>query len=238
MEIEILWCDEDIILINKPAGLLTIRDGYDPSLPYIADILKSQYGKLFVVHRLDRDTSGILLFARNAHSHRFLNEQFQNRQTQKTYHAIILGTPTWDEYHAEFPLQVDGDRRHRTKVEYVKGKPASTEFVVMERFANNCLVKALPQTGYTHQIRAHLLAVDFPLLSDPLYSTPSPSSATNSIYLPIEPQLITRMALHAFSLSFIHPTSFRIFSLEASYPKDFQNTLDFLRKKLTNILVS
>ena len=227
MEIEILWCDEDIILINKPAGLLTIRDGYDPSLPYIADILKSQYGKLFVVHRLDRDTSGILLFARNANSHRFLNEQFQNRQTQKTYHAIILGTPTWDEYHAEFPLQVDGDRKHRTKVDYSEGKPALTDFEVMERLTNNCLMRALPHTGYTHQIRAHLLAAGFPILGDRLYSLSMPASSSQALrsnHL----QLINRMALHAFSLSFIHPTSLTNLALEAPYPKDFQNILEFL----------
>jgi tRNA pseudouridine32 synthase / 23S rRNA pseudouridine746 synthase len=230
MEIEILWFDDDIILINKPAGLLTIRDGYDPTLPFAAGILQSQYGKLFVVHRLDRDTSGILLFARNAQSHRNLNEQFQNRQTQKTYHAIIRGIPSWDEYHAEFPLQVDGDRRHRTKVDYDKGKPACTDLSVMQRFANHCLVKALPHTGYTHQIRTHLLAVGFPILGDQLYSLPLPPSLTANHNFLHQPQIISRMALHAFSLSFIHPTSLKNLALEAQYPKDFQDGLDLLQK--------
>jgi RluA family pseudouridine synthase len=229
LEIEIIWCDEDIILVNKPAGLLTIRDGYDPSLPYIADILQSQYGRLYVVHRLDRDTSGILLFARNAQSHRFLNEQFQNRQTQKTYHAIIIGTPAWEEHHAEMPLQVDGDRRHRTKVNYSGGKPASTDFQVIERFSNNCLVKALPQSGYTHQIRAHLLAIGFPIFGDELYSHPKPSSPSQAQYLSVNLLPINRMALHAFSLSFVHPASLTILALEAPYPKDFQDTLIFLQ---------
>ena len=229
MEIEILLCDEDIIVVNKPAGLLTIRDGYDPSLPHIANILQSQYGRLFVVHRLDRDTSGILLFARNANSHRFLNEQFQNRQTQKIYHTVILGTPSWDENHAEFPLRVDGDRRHRTKVDYSVGKPAITDFEVVERFTNKCLIRALPRTGYTHQIRAHLLAIGFPILGDQLYSHISNSYPTFSLHLPDAPQLINRMALHAFSLSFIHPTSLTILNLEAPYPMDFQDLLIFLR---------
>jgi RluA family pseudouridine synthase len=230
MEIEILWCDDDIILINKPAGLLTIRDGYDPTLPYAADVLQSQYGKLFVVHRLDRDTSGILLFARNAQSHRNLNDQFQNRQTQKIYHAIILGIPSWDEFHAEYPLQVDGDRRHRTKVDYDKGKPALTDLYVMERFSSHCLIKALPHTGYTHQIRAHLSATGFPILGDQLYSIPMPSPIPKPYKSSQEPQLISRMALHAFSLSFIHPTTNTAFYFEAPHPFDFHDALNFLRK--------
>jgi tRNA pseudouridine32 synthase / 23S rRNA pseudouridine746 synthase len=229
MEIEIIWCDDDIILINKPAGLLTIRDGYDPTLPYAAGILQSNYGKLFVVHRLDRHTSGILLLARNAQSHRNLNEQFQNRQTQKTYHAIIQGVPSWDEFHAEFPLQIDGDRRHRTKVDYEKGKLALTDFSVMERFSSHSLIKAIPHTGYTHQIRAHLLATGFPILGDQLYSIPNPTTSPKPHRFPKEPQLINRMALHAFSLSFIHPTTETTFYLEASHPYDFQDALNFLR---------
>lgn len=230
MDIEIIWCDEEILLVNKPAGVLTIQDGYDSTLPYIVKILQSQYGKLFVVHRLDRDTSGILLFARNSQSHRFLNEQFQNRQTKKTYHAIIIGNPSWDEYLAEFPLRVNGDRRHHTTVDYEKGKHASTDIVVIERFANNCLVKALPHTGYTHQIRAHLCTAGFPILGDQLYSKPLPSSPSKALRLPHEPQVMNRMALHAFLLSFIHPTSHTILSLEAPYPLDFQNALDSLRQ--------
>lgn len=230
MDIEIIWGDEEILLVNKPAGLLTIQDGYDSTLPYVAKILQSQYGKLFVVHRLDRDTSGILLFARNSQSHRFLNEQFQNRQTKKIYHAIIIGNPSWDEYLAEFPLCVDGDRRHRTTVEYEKGKPASTDFVVVERFSNNCLLKAMPYNGYTHQIRAHLFAAGFPILGDQLYSNPLPSFSSNALPLPHEPQLINRMALHASLLSFIHPTSHATLSLEAPYPVDFHNALHSLRQ--------
>jgi RluA family pseudouridine synthase len=231
MEIEIIWCDDDIILINKPAGLLTIRDGYDPTLPYAAGILQSNYGKLFVVHRLDRDTSGILLLARNAQSHRNLNEQFQNRQTQKTYHAIVQGVPSWDEFHAEYPLQIDGDRRHRTKVDYEKGKLALTDFNVMKRFSSQSLIKALPHTGYTHQIRAHLLAAGFPILEDLLYSQPRPPSASKANNLQ-EPKIIRRMALHAFSLSFIHPTADTVLRFEAPHPKDFEDALVYLRQTL------
>jgi tRNA pseudouridine32 synthase / 23S rRNA pseudouridine746 synthase len=229
MDIEILWYDQNIILINKPAGLLTIRDGYDPSLPYVTAILQPEYGRLFVVHRLDRDTSGILLLAKNLESHKFLNDQFQNRQTQKIYHAIIDGVPSWEKNNAELPLLIDADRRHRTRVDFQKGKPASTSFEVMERFSANCLVKASPQTGYTHQIRAHLLALGYPILGDQLYSKSTPSFPTFNSKIIHKQPLIKRMALHAFSLSFIHPTTHAIFDLKAPYPDDFQNTLNFLQ---------
>ena len=124
----ILWQDGALLAVNKPAGLLTIRDGYDPTLPYLHHLLNEAYGLVWVVHRLDKDTSGLVLFALSADSHRSLSLQFEHRVTQKEYHALCAGIPDWQEQTADLPLRVNGDRRHRTVIDEPRGRPASTGF--------------------------------------------------------------------------------------------------------------
>ncbi len=116
MNIEILYSDPNLLAVNKPSGLLTIPDGYHPELPCAVRLLQASQGRLWVVHRLDKDTSGVLLFARNALTHKILNEQFQNRQVHKIYRAIIAGSPEWEQEEIDLPLKVNGDRQHRTRV--------------------------------------------------------------------------------------------------------------------------
>ena len=106
----ILWSDEVILIVNKPPGLLTLPDGYDPDLAHLTDILEPSYGPLWIVHRLDKETSGVLVLARNADAHRRLNTQFETRQIAKTYHAILVGNPEWDENEVRLALLPDGDR--------------------------------------------------------------------------------------------------------------------------------
>ena len=93
----ILWSDDDLLVVNKPAGLLTVEDGYDASLPTLVKTLSPAWGRLWVVHRLDKDTSGILLLARNPEAHRILNASFRERQIHKIYHALVYNLPSWDE---------------------------------------------------------------------------------------------------------------------------------------------
>ncbi len=169
LESALIYDDDDLVIVNKPAGLLTIRDGYSASLPYLLRSLEVHYGRLWVVHRLDKETSGIVVFARNSQSHRILNQQFENRQVKKIYHALVNGSPKWNEKTAALPLRVNGDRRHRTIVDPTRGKPARTELWVLKRWKEVSLIGAIPLTGYTHQIRAHLSAEGFPILADSLY---------------------------------------------------------------------
>ncbi len=220
--LEVLFEDQYILCINKPAGLLSIRDGYDPSLPYVTSLLEPRYGRLWVVHRLDKGTSGLFLLARTKESHASLNTAFEHRQVHKTYHAIVVGRPPWEEFIADAPLKIDGDRNHRTVVDRLNGKPAQTKFRVLKRFGDYSLIEASPLTGYTHQIRAHLLHSGFPILADPLYTPHLEKSGVKAIPdLPIQ-----RLALHAFALDFRHPVSSLDLHLVAEYPEDFQNALN------------
>ena len=230
----ILWIDETILLVNKPAGMLTIRDGYNPDLPYLIDILGKEFGQVWVVHRLDRDTSGILIVARTAQAHQNLNSQFEHRTIRKTYHAIVIGDPDQDRFTIAAPLNVNGDRRHRTIADGRKGKSATTDFIVRERYHGFCLIEAHPMTGYTHQIRAHLLAAGYPILSDSLYQLKTSVSPRHSLnkFNNQGDFMISRMALHARSISLTHPLTGQLLEMHAPYPEDFNNAINLLRKQV------
>lgn len=214
----ILSADANLLIVDKPAGVLSIPDGYDHTVPYIGRILEPAYGRLWVVHRLDKETSGVMVFARNAAAHRNLNAQFAGHQVSKVYHAMIPGSPDWDERVIEVPLRTNVGRRNRTAVDIAQGKPALTRFQVLARYTGHTLLEAKPETGRTHQIRAHLYDLGFAILSDHLYGLGE-----------ISPW-IDRMALHAHLLSFWHPTTGRMETYEAPYPQDFEHALAQLRQ--------
>ena len=221
----ILWQDEALVVINKPAGLLSLPDGFDPSLPHLRAVLEPVLGRLWVVHRLDRDTSGVILLARSAATHRALNQQFEQHQAKKIYHAIVCGKPEWETCTVDLPLRASVGRRKRTAVDHEAGKPALTLLALLERFgasgqADYSLVEARPQTGRTHQIRAHLAALEHPIAADPLYGSRQD----------LELSPIRRTALHAWQLQVLHPQSGEVRSWQAAYPDDFQAALLFLRQ--------
>jgi RluA family pseudouridine synthase len=233
--IQELWLDEAILSINKPAGLPVLPDGYDPGAPHVVSLLSPRYGLLWIVHRLDRDTSGVLLLARSPQAHQDLNQQFEARLTKKIYRALVKGDPPWQERLVDLPLLPDGDRRHRTIVDPKQGKPSVTRLEVIERFRQYALVEARPETGRTHQIRVHLASQGFPVVADPLYGE------GKGIYLSqIKPgfreeageerPLLGRLGLHALSIDFLHPTSHSLIHLQAPYPKDFAAALNQLHK--------
>ncbi len=231
----VLWVDDDLLVINKPAGLLTLPDGYDPKSPHVKSVFEPVFDDLWIVHRLDRDTSGILVLARNPAAHRSLNDQFTNHETTKVYRALVVGEPAWQEKFSDQPLRPDGDRRHRTVVDWRKGKSAITHFRVLERYGAYTLVEAQPKTGRTHQVRAHIATEGFPIVADGLYGT------LQGIYLSrVKPAyrgkksgerpLLDRLALHALSLAILHPETSGRLQFEAPYPKDFATALRQLRK--------
>lgn len=230
-ETAVLYSDESLLVVIKPSGLRVIPDGYDPSLPYLSGMLQEQFGRVWVAHRLDKDTSGVILFARSPEAHRALNTQFERRETHKEYHAIVIGEPEWKDALIDLPLHVDGDRRHRTTIDHQYGKAAETEVRVLQLLKQFALVAALPRTGYTHQIRAHLAAVDYPILADPLYQSLKPETQTSKIASQVAAGLpIHRAALHAYQITFTHPITGQPLTLQASYPEDFAKTLSALAR--------
>ena len=218
--VDILHADPAIIVINKPAGLPILPDGWEPDAPYLLQMLEEQFYEpsqptakaIWIVHRLDKSTSGVMLFARTADAHRALNRQFELHEARKIYHAIVEGVPHWKEKAARQPLRVNVGHKHRTAVDLHKGKPAETIFRVLKLFASFTLVQAQLMTGRTHQIRAHAYALGHPLLGDVLYSA-EPS------------EIIARPALHAHELTIRNPATGQLETYTAPYPEDFQNAL-------------
>lgn len=219
--IPVLYVDDHLLVVSKPAGLPSLVDGYNPEAPHLTGILKGTYPALWVVHRLDRQTSGVIVFARTAAAHRDLNTQFEQRRAVKTYHALVQGLPAWDSRSIRLPLRADGDRRHRTVVDHQRGKPAETDLLVLERFDQVALLQATPHTGRTHQIRAHLAAVGHPIVSDPLYGGAELSG-------------LPRLGLHAYSLRLFHPGSKDEMEFIAPYVEDMVQAIDSLRLDAAN----
>jgi tRNA pseudouridine32 synthase/23S rRNA pseudouridine746 synthase len=211
---DILYQDNSMLVINKPAGLTTVPGGWEADIPNLTDLLEQEYGHLWIVHRLDKITSGVVLFARSAEVHRNLSILFEHHFVRKVYHAIIAGDPAWEQHTAHHPLRINVGHSHRTAVDHRRGKPSETAFRVLERFRGYALLEAIPATGRTHQVRVHSSALGFPLVGDVLYSGPAV-------------EWIPRPALHALSLSF--ELNGKPYSFKAPHPPDFLSALEKLR---------
>jgi len=211
----IIQLDEHIIVINKPAGLPVLPDGWEKDSKYLVKMLEEEYEKVYIIHRLDKITSGVMVFARDADTHRTLNMQFERHEAQKVYHAIVEGNPRWEEKVTRFPLHANVGHKHRTIVDDKNGKPSETRFKILKRYRSSAWVEALPMTGRTHQIRVHASALGHPLLGDILYGAR-------------ETDKIPRPALHAYSLTFTHPISNERVTFQAEHPRDFATTLKLL----------
>ena len=235
MTIPVVYSDESLLAVDKPSGVLSIPDRYDPDAPVAASELRSDWGKLFVVHRLDKDTSGVLIYARSADAHQALSAAFESRSVAKTYRAIVRGSPSWDETRCELPLMPDGDRLHRTVITAHHGKASATAFVVIARYKDYALVEARPETGRTHQVRVHLSALGHPCVCDALYGDGEALLLSKlkrrwrgDPYG--ERPLLSRAALHALAAEFPHPATGALLRLEAPLPKDMRAAIAQLEK--------
>lgn len=215
----ILYQDSALLVVSKPAGLLSIADGYDPNLPHLRSLLSPEYGPLWIAHRLDKDTSGALVLARDADTHRVLNRLFREHQITKTYHGLVAHVPDWQTQTVDTPLQVDADRKHRTHANPTQGKRAWSSFKVLKRFQFGALLEIEIRSGITHQIRAHLRSLNLALLGDTLYQAGLPAPSINA----------NRVMLHARVLAFPHPRTGESLTFTAPYPEDFRETYNSLR---------
>ncbi|MES2765746.1 MAG: RluA family pseudouridine synthase [Bacteroidota bacterium] len=237
-KLEKLYEDDDVVVINKPAGLLTIPDRYQARLPNMRDILKEQYGSIFVVHRLDRETSGAIIFAKNAEAHKNLNDQFEHHTVKKIYHTVVSGIVSQDEMAIDIPLAPDPVKKGLVRPS-ARGKEALTTIRVLERYRMATFLECNLHTGRQHQIRVHCAAIGYPLLVDENYAGTSEfmlSSIKKKFNLAKhteEKPLISRLTLHAYSLTFKHPSTEEEISVVAPYPKDFRALLNSLGKYAT-----
>lgn len=232
---DIVYEDDDYLFVSKPSGLLTIPDRFDPELPNLLEIFSQAREKIFVVHRLDKDTSGLIGLAKTAEAHRDLCMQFENHTVRKTYIALIRGIPDTPAGTISFPLTEDSAKPGRMTVAGKDGKEAVTEYNILEKLNGFSLAEVLPKTGRTHQIRVHFKAFGHPLAVDPLYGSAEGIylSDIKKNYKPkpgdSEKPLIGRLTLHSFSLRFRHIRGIDMV-LTAELPKDFRSVIQHLRK--------
>lgn len=225
----VLYSDDAIVVLNKASGILTASDRYDATAPRLDLLAKDEFGTLYAVHRIDKDTSGAVIYARTKESHRDLSLQFQNREVEKIYHAIVYGRPLWERTVCDKRLLINGDARHRTIV-HRTGKDASTEFFVFGTCGQFSWIEARPKTGRTHQIRAHLNELGFSIVCDPLYGGNQKPIRLSEVKRswrgdPFEEKpLIARLALHAWRLCVVHPVTNEKMTFTAPYYKDMDAT--------------
>ena len=165
----VIYQDESIVVLNKVSGLLVASDRYDKEAPRLDKLAEEEFGRLLAVHRIDKDTSGLVIYARTPEAHRFLSIAFERREVHKTYHALVHGRPAWEEYTHKAKLLPDGDPRHRTVVNKRMGKESITNFKLLGTVGPYSWIQADPVTGRTHQIRAHMAYIGHPLLGDEKY---------------------------------------------------------------------
>ena len=236
-KIEIIYQDDELLIINKPAHFLSIPDRYKPDLPNAKAYLQHRVGEVYTVHRIDKETSGIMIFARNESSHKHLCRQFEERKVNKLYWALTMGQVQPATGEINKPIASHPGKPGKMIIAR-KGKQSLTTYRTLEAFRHYSLIEANIKTGRTHQIRVHFESIGHPLAVDPMYG------GSEGFYLSElkgkkyrrgksdkeERPLMGRVSLHAYSISFKHPTSGEKMHYEAELPKDFRAVLSQLRK--------
>jgi tRNA pseudouridine32 synthase / 23S rRNA pseudouridine746 synthase len=203
--LRLIHADHAIVLVDKPAGLLTVPGKGEELADCLISRLHSVYPDALLVHRLDRDTSGVIVFALTRHAQRELSAQFEARKTRKAYRARLWGRLEPKEGTVDLPLIVDWPNRPLQHVDHENGKPAQTDWKVLGYEGDITRVRLSPLTGRSHQLRVHMQALGHPILGDPLYAT-GPARA------------FPRLMLHAESLRINHPETGRGMTFTAPVP--------------------
>lgn len=235
IELDIVYEDKDIIVINKPAGL-TVHPGAGVQKGTLVNALLFKVADLSgiggeirpgIVHRLDKDSSGLIVAAKNDYSHRDLSDQFKNRTVKKEYIALVVGEMKKSSGVFNRPITRDPNNRVRMTAKLLKGRAALTNWEVIKKFKGYTFVKAEPKSGRTHQIRVHFAEGGFPLLGDKVYG----NSKSKHFGMTNLKNLISRHALHALKLGFKHPFTKEFIQFETSIPDDIKSVLEYLEDK-------
>ena len=224
--LEIIYEDDDLMVINKPRGMVvhpapghTSGTLVNAVLSHAGESLSSINGVLRpgIVHRIDKDTSGLILVCKNDFSHKALAKQLEEHSITRRYHAICSGRLKEEQGTVSAPIGRDEKNRKQQAINYKHGKEAITHYRLLENLQNASLLECRLETGRTHQIRVHMKSIGHPLLGDPLYGP------KKNLYA------IKGQALHAMVLGFVHPRSEEYMEFSADYPEDFQKLLNKLR---------
>jgi len=231
----IIFENDDFVAVNKEPGMLTIPDRHDETQQSLYKLLTQKYGKIFIVHRLDRETSGLILFAKNEETHKYLSQLFEQRKIEKKYLGIIRGSMPSKNGSVNEPIAEHPYHKGEMIISK-KGKPSITDYEVLEDYGIYSLVQFDIHSGRTHQIRVHTKSLGHPIICDTVYGDGKPillSSFKKKYKLSQhdleERPIINRVGLHSHSLHFKDIRQEK-FSLEAPLPKDMKALLQQLKK--------
>ncbi len=244
IDLDFLYEDDDLVAVNKPAGMV-VHPAKGHWAGTLAAALAHHFGREGlssaggttrpgIVHRLDRDTTGVIVVAKNDRTHERLAKQFADRTTEKEYWAIVLGEPDRDGDVIDEPIGPHPHVREKMAIrrDHPDARNAITTFEVLERHRRCSLIKSVPKTGRTHQIRVHLAHIGHPILADKQYGGRSRITATDldgGVTRPDEASLIERQALHSRRLRIDHPTTGERLEIEAPIPADMDAVLRHVR---------
>ncbi len=203
--LEIIEDDHQLLFVNKPSGLLSVPGKGEHQADCLMSRVQAVFPQALLVHRLDRDTSGVMVFALTPHAQRHLGLQFEKRQTKKVYVARVWGNVQEDAGTIDLPIAADWPNRPLQKIDHENGRQAITDWKVLRRKPDETRVRLYPQTGRSHQLRVHMKALGHPIMGDPFYAE-GPAAAAS------------RLMLHAESLKLRHPDGGRGVIAKAKAP--------------------
>ena len=232
---DIVFENEELVAVNKPSGMLTLPDRHDGELQSLRGLLQTKYGHIFVIHRLDKDTSGIIVFAKDEVTHKYMSQLFEGRSIEKIYLGLVHGTPAPEKGSIMEPI-AEHPAKNGSMIIHHKGKASHTDYTVIEKLGKFSLVSFKIHTGRTHQIRVHSKFMGHPIACDPLYGDGKPvllSSFKKKFKLSKneeeEKPILARLALHAHRISFTDAQG-KVVSIEAPLPKDMRALIAQLKK--------
>jgi len=231
---QIIFENDSFVAVNKPAGLLSIPDR-EQTQTSLKDILLEKYGSIFTVHRLDKDTSGIIIFAKTEAAHKYFSQLFEERKIEKYYMGLVHGIPASKKGNIDAPIAEHGTQKGFYIV-HQRGKPSVTDYEVIAENKTFSLVQFQLHTGRTHQIRVHCKNIGHPLACDELYGDGKPVMLSSikkkyklSKHDEEERPMLNRLALHSYRLKFTDADG-KVIDLEAELPKDIRALLQQLKK--------